>query len=439
MPSSVDEKKLPRTRVRAGLLKRKKEDRSRRPDRIDYEPVYPYEAERRLRARADELPPLLEEIVNKIYSSDPLFKGMKIGDSLDGLRARIADAVIEAVHRAWQQLNTWDAEIQRRQRLGAINAGPFPFPTVQFEVSGRRGKGKSDRATQEGKTLADVRETLLASYVEVNSIINTIYPTDFGQSPAKTPEDAASQSRTASDVKSAIAVLRGTRAALADGARALARISELAAAAAAACLPEIDLGEKGVDLKKEYIEDCLREGFAPPGIGGGRGLAIEEAERRLKADGHLIYSAKLKSLKLWVEEQERLKDEGRFFHRCPDWGLYGADPHAKQLRADGSLDEKVNERIRRQDPGLTPELASRWMDVFLDELRHCWFDLFGAQPKLRGKAFARFAAAAYEAIGAPLPAGREWRALDRRLRELDDAPAITHRSRLASPKRWTSG
>lgn len=67
------------------------------------------------------------------------------------------------------------------------------------------------------------------------------------------------------------------------------------------------------------IEAALKEGFAPPGVGGGKGSAVGEVERRLASGGRRV------TLTTWVQMQGRRAARGQA-NEMPDWSLYTAAP-----------------------------------------------------------------------------------------------------------------
>jgi len=75
------------------------------------------------------------------------------------------------------------------------------------------------------------------------------------------------------------------------------------------------------NLYQRTIEACLREGFDPPNQSGGKGSAVEEAQRRLVASGHLVLGKETRSvLRQWTVVQERRVKRG-LEHRLPNWKL----------------------------------------------------------------------------------------------------------------------
>lgn len=65
--------------------------------------------------------------------------------------------------------------------------------------------------------------------------------------------------------------------------------------------------------RKALVEDCLKDGFAPIKVAGGRGSALEEAGRR---DGKIsgFYAR-------WARHEEMFKEHGEESY-APDWSLY---------------------------------------------------------------------------------------------------------------------
>jgi hypothetical protein len=89
-------------------------------------------------------------------------------------------------------------------------------------------------------------------------------------------------------------------------------------------------------LYKGAIEACLREDFAPINVAGGKGSAVNEAERRLRANGGITCSTNTKSVLLqWVKAQEGLAQRGKA-NCLPDWSLY-IPPDRKHAAARGEL------------------------------------------------------------------------------------------------------
>ena len=75
-------------------------------------------------------------------------------------------------------------------------------------------------------------------------------------------------------------------------------------------------------LYQRQIEAALREGYAPPGVAGGKGSVLEACERRLIASGKLVISPKTRGrLAKWAEIQRRRRIRGQD-HCEPDWALF---------------------------------------------------------------------------------------------------------------------
>jgi hypothetical protein len=75
-------------------------------------------------------------------------------------------------------------------------------------------------------------------------------------------------------------------------------------------------------LFKQTVDALYREGYAPAGISGGKGSALEEAERRLRASGKLVVANKTRGvLAQWLPIQRRRAARG-LEHRLPDDSLY---------------------------------------------------------------------------------------------------------------------
>lgn len=55
--------------------------------------------------------------------------------------------------------------------------------------------------------------------------------------------------------------------------------------------------------RRAAIEDCLRDGYAPYGVTGGRGSSVQEAAKRLNMSNATLSN--------WVRRQMELKAEGR--------------------------------------------------------------------------------------------------------------------------------
>jgi hypothetical protein len=98
--------------------------------------------------------------------------------------------------------------------------------------------------------------------------------------------------------------------------------------------------------RKQLVEDCLVEGFAPIGVAGGRGSAVEEAGRR---DGRLsgFYAR-------WVRYEEIEQGAGRD-HFTPDFSKYNRPdrplldvrPLKPRVRVKADSVEQKPERIKR--------------------------------------------------------------------------------------------
>ncbi|MFM9974520.1 MAG: hypothetical protein ACKVON_08105 [Beijerinckiaceae bacterium] len=74
------------------------------------------------------------------------------------------------------------------------------------------------------------------------------------------------------------------------------------------------------------IETCLRNGFTPPGVFGGKGSAVMEAERTLRQSGGIAVGAKTNSvLACWLRAQARRVRAG-LPHETPDWSLHQGTP-----------------------------------------------------------------------------------------------------------------
>lgn len=87
---------------------------------------------------------------------------------------------------------------------------------------------------------------------------------------------------------------------------------------------------------RKQIEACLREGYAPQGAGGGKGSAVQEAERRLRASGIIAQS---RCLSAWVPIQERRAAQG--LDNClPDWTIY-QKPGALRTAATSRVVERA--------------------------------------------------------------------------------------------------
>lgn len=88
---------------------------------------------------------------------------------------------------------------------------------------------------------------------------------------------------------------------------------------------------------KREIEACLREGFVPPHGTGGKGSALMEAERRLRAAGAIVGSGNGR-LFHWLRIQEKRKKRGQD-HACPDWTAHRRQ-HAVRIDATSRVKER---------------------------------------------------------------------------------------------------
>jgi hypothetical protein len=89
-------------------------------------------------------------------------------------------------------------------------------------------------------------------------------------------------------------------------------------------------------LYRETIETCLREGYTPPNIYGGKGSAIEEAQRRLLAAGAVKLGPKTSGfLAKWLMTQSSRKRRG-LQNESPDWTIY-TTPRAPAAAAKRSV------------------------------------------------------------------------------------------------------
>lgn len=85
-------------------------------------------------------------------------------------------------------------------------------------------------------------------------------------------------------------------------------------------MPQPPIPADASQLRKDTIEEALREGFTPQGQSGGRGSAVREAAKRLNINANTLGS--------WLETQLRWRDLGEN-HFAPDWSLYRcASKHA---------------------------------------------------------------------------------------------------------------
>lgn len=65
--------------------------------------------------------------------------------------------------------------------------------------------------------------------------------------------------------------------------------------------------------RRAAIEDCLRDGYAPYGVTGGRGSSVQEAAKRLNMSNATLSN--------WVRRQMELKGRGSE-NACPDWSAW---------------------------------------------------------------------------------------------------------------------
>ncbi|MEE4277099.1 MAG: hypothetical protein V2I82_01380, partial [Halieaceae bacterium] len=84
---------------------------------------------------------------------------------------------------------------------------------------------------------------------------------------------------------------------------------------------------------RRTIEQALRDGYAPPNTLGGRGSAVEEAMRRLRAQGYHLAEG---TLTKWRLVQERRQKRGAD-HELPDWSLYAPAGLAPAEAATGAI------------------------------------------------------------------------------------------------------
>jgi len=89
---------------------------------------------------------------------------------------------------------------------------------------------------------------------------------------------------------------------------------------------------------KAAIEACLREGFTPIGVPGGKGSSVGEAARRLKAAGHMANNTTNARLAQWCRVQEKRKNRG-IEHCLPDWSLYNT-PNAVKIAPTSRVRER---------------------------------------------------------------------------------------------------
>jgi len=83
-------------------------------------------------------------------------------------------------------------------------------------------------------------------------------------------------------------------------------------------MPAIRVSAERSQRIKNAVEKCLREGFAPPSVSGGKGSATREAVRRLIEAGYPETHNKIYS---FIRNAEKLKARGDESY-TPDWSLY---------------------------------------------------------------------------------------------------------------------
>lgn len=120
------------------------------------------------------------------------------------------------------------------------------------------------------------------------------------------------------------------------------------------------------------VEACLREGFVPQGMGGGRS-AVEEAARRAMADGVIAGGSTLWSRVKTAEERWGI---------TPDWSLYrprqylhspsGApaiafQEHIAEPEPDGEPEHCAVIGDAHDSPHLPDKSRFRWMGAFIEE------------------------------------------------------------------------
>ncbi len=91
---------------------------------------------------------------------------------------------------------------------------------------------------------------------------------------------------------------------------------------------------KAWQRNRAAIEKCLRDGYTPPGVAGGKGSATGAAMRNLLADG-----VRLKGdswLAVWIANQTRRAARG-LDHCLPDWSLYKAPSKAVLVSRDSRV------------------------------------------------------------------------------------------------------
>ncbi|MDE2106974.1 MAG: hypothetical protein KGL39_57700, partial [Patescibacteria group bacterium] len=94
-------------------------------------------------------------------------------------------------------------------------------------------------------------------------------------------------------------------------------------------------------------EACLREGFTPPNLSGGKGSALEEACRRLSLSSGTIYKS------IQTEKKKQLRGEESY---VPDWAIYQDAPIEIAAQSRSELHDAAFWRNRHS--ALQKELAA---------------------------------------------------------------------------------
>ena len=85
-------------------------------------------------------------------------------------------------------------------------------------------------------------------------------------------------------------------------------------------------------IRKDTIEQALRDGFAPPSVGGGvRAVLVEVCHRTGIARS---------TQQSWLKDQEQAKARGEE-HYCPDWSLYAPPKLKVRMKAGAPETEEI--------------------------------------------------------------------------------------------------
>lgn len=101
---------------------------------------------------------------------------------------------------------------------------------------------------------------------------------------------------------------------------------------------------------KDTIEACLREGYGPPGYPSQKGLAVQEATRRLK-ESDVLDKETITPLFWWLRRQKRRAKVGQD-HFLPDWSLYrhaDSNPLPSVPKSTPVVDEKAERQTAHEE------------------------------------------------------------------------------------------